>query len=406
MIERNHCRTAPDLSIEICLSFANSDLRHTALPLKEILSMSIPIPMRVLQPFALILLPVALALSGCERGVTQDKNSQAVLTVETVLAQERSMPTVIETSGPLAAWQEVVIGSEISGYRVSEVTVDIGTVVSKGRVLAKLDDTLLRAEVEQRRAALLEAQASLAEAKSNADRSAALMKRGATSTQEADQRSTAAATAAARVASAQAQLSTAEQRLNYATIVAPDFGTISARTVVPGQIAAGGAELFKLIRQNRIEWRAEIPEAQISKIRAGMSAKVRRTDGTFAIGKIRTIAPSLDAATRRGTAYVDLHIENGLRPGMFSSGSIELGAQQTRLLPLAAVTMRDGFAYVFVLGADEKVTQRRVQVGRFFNDTVEILDGVTATDAIVARGAGFLRDGDQVRVAKGQVAKS
>jgi RND family efflux transporter MFP subunit len=347
-----------------------------------------------------------LLLGGCERAATEDKKSQAVLTVETIAAEERSMPTTIETSGPLTAWQEVVIGSEIGGYRVSEVLVDIGTVVSKGRVLAKLDDTLLRGEVDLRRAALQETQAALAEAKANAERSLSLVKRGATSAQEADQRSTAAATAAARVASAQAQLATAEQRLSYATIVAPDYGTISARTVVPGQIATSGAELFRLIRQNRVEWRAEIPEAHISKVRAGMPAKVRRADGTFAMGKIRTIAPALDTATRRGTAYVDLHIENGLRPGMFSSGSIELGEQQTRLLPLAAVTMRDGFAYVFVLGADDKVAQRRVEVGRFFNDTVEILDGVTTTDAIVARGAGFLRDGDQVRVAKGQLAKS
>ncbi|MBC7982821.1 MAG: efflux RND transporter periplasmic adaptor subunit [Candidatus Obscuribacterales bacterium] len=359
------------------------------------------------KPLLCILLTAIFALSGCEPVVaTQDKNSQAVLTVETIAPLERNLPTTIDTSGPLAAWQEVTIGSEVTGYRVSEVMVDIGTVVSKGRILAKLDDTLLRAELDQRRAALQEAQASLAEAKANADRSAALVKRGATSAQEADQKSTAAATATARVASAQAQLTTAEQRLKYATIVAPDFGTISARTVVPGQLAAAGGELFRLIRQNRVEWRAEIPEAQIGKVRAGMTAKVRRTDGSFATGKIRAIAPSLDTATRRGTAYVDLHIENSLRPGMFSSGSIELGTQQTRLLPLAAVTMRDGFAYVFVVGPGDKVTQRRVQVGRFFNDNVEIVDGVSVTDAVVARGAGFLRDGDHVRVTVGQLAKT
>jgi multidrug efflux pump subunit AcrA (membrane-fusion protein) len=91
---------------------------------------------------------------------------------------------------------------------------------------------------------------------------------------------------------------------------------------------------------------------------------------------------------------------------MFASGTIELGHQQTHVLPLAAVTVRDGFSYVFVLGNDNKVTQRQVKVGRFFNDGVEIVDGVAASDSIVAQGAGFLRDGDQVRVTGGQLAKN
>jgi RND family efflux transporter MFP subunit len=273
-------------------------------------------------------------------------------------------------------------------------------------VLAKLDDTLLRAEVDQRAAALAEAKAALDEAKANADRTTALLKRGASSDQEAIQKSTAAATAIARVASAQAQLATAEQRLSYATIVAPDYGVISARTVSVGQLAPAGTDLFKMIRQNRVEWRAEIPEAQIGSVKAGMAVKVKRADGTFATGRIRAVAPSLDSNTRRGIAYADLKLEDGIRPGMFASGTIELGHQQTHVLPLAAVTVRDGFSYVFVLGNNNKVVQRQVKVGRFFSDGIEIVEGIAANDAIIAQGAGFLRDGDQVRVAAGQLAKN
>jgi RND family efflux transporter MFP subunit len=329
-----------------------------------------------------------------------------VLTVETISSVKRDVPTNIDTAGVLAAWQEISIGSEVSGYRISEIFVDVGTAVTKGRVLAKLDETLLRAEVDQRAAALAEAKAALDEAKANADRTTALLKRGASSEQEAIQKSTAAATAIARVASAQAQLATAEQKLSYATIVAPDYGVISSRTVTVGQLAPAGSDLFKMIRQNRVEWRAEIPEAQISQVKVGMAVKVRRADGTFASGKIRAIAPSLDSNTRRGIAYADLKLEDGIRPGMFASGTIELGHQQTNVLPLAAVTVRDGFSYVFVLGNDNKVTQRHVKVGRFFSDGVEIVDGVAASESIVAQGAGFLRDGDQVRVTGGQLAKN
>lgn len=354
--------------------------------------------------FALIAALTASA-TGCGRApATAEKGAPAVLTVEAISVTEREVATTIDTAGVLAPWQEISIGAEVSGYRISEVFVDVGTVVSKGRELAKLDDTLLKAEVDQRAAALAEAQASHAEAKANADRTTALLKRGASSEQEAIQKSTAAATAAARVASAQAQLSTAEQRLKYATIVAPDYGVVSARTANVGQLATSAADLFKIIRQNRIEWRAEIPEAQIASVRAGMVARVRRSDGSFATGRIRTIAPSLDSNTRRGIAYVDLKLEDGIRPGMFTTGNIEVGKQRARILPLAAVTVRDGFSYVFVLDAQQKVAQRRVEVGRFFNDGIEIVGGIEPNDSVVSQGAGFLRDGNQVRVSNGQLA--
>lgn len=353
-----------------------------------------------------VLLAIVAATSACHRARATGDKQAAVLTVETIAAAPRSAATTIDTAGVLAPWQEVSIGPEVSGYRISEILVDVGANVTKGQVLARLDETLLRSEVDQRAAALAEAQASLDEAKANADRTTALLKRGASSEQEAIQRTTAAATAAARVANARAQLDTAEQRLKYATILAPDFGVISARTANVGQLAATGAEFFKLIRQNRIEWRAEIPEAQITGVRAGMTAKVRRADGTEAPGRVRAVAPSLDSATRRGIAYIDLKLESGVRPGMFVTGSIELGKGTANVLPLAAVSVRDGFSYVFVVDKESKVAQRRVQVGRFFKDGVEILEGVSATDAIVAQGAGFLRDGDQVRVTRSELASN
>jgi len=355
---------------------------------------------------ALTVVALAALGSGCGRATSVgDKSEQAVLTVETINLQEREAPTTIDTAGALAAWQEVSIGAEVGGYRMSEVLVDIGTSVRQGQVLARLDDTLLRAELAQRQAALAEAQASLAEAQANAERAITLRQSGLISEQEAVQKRTGAATAEARLASAQAQFDTAQRRLEYATITAPDYGVISARMVSVGQLAPTGSELFKLIRQNRVEWRAEIPEAQIAQVRPGMPVKVRRADGSIATGKVRAVAPALDSNTRRGIAYADLRLDAGIRPGMFATGSIELGKQQARLLPLAAVSVRDGFSYVFVVGSDNKVAQRRVDVGRFFADGVEIIDGVAADESVVAQGAGFLRDGDLVRVSGGQLAE-
>jgi RND family efflux transporter MFP subunit len=319
--------------------------------------------------------------------------------VKTTQAAARDITANIDTSGPLFAWQEVAIGSEVTGYRVQDVLVDVGDSVKKGQTLARLDSTVLQADRDQAAAQVAEAEATVKEAKANADRAAVLLKRGAISAQEADQQITSAATAAARAQNAKAQLVTAQQRLKYGQIIAPDDGVISARSVAPGQIAASATDLFKLIRRHRVEWRAEIPEAQFGKVRKGMLAQVKRADGTIARGRVRALSPNLDPSTHRGIAYVDLTLEPALSPGMYVTGSIALGESKALTLPLDAVMMRDGFSYVFVVGANNVVTQKRITVGRVMADALEVNDGVSETDQIVYSGAGFLHDGDHVAVA-------
>jgi HlyD family secretion protein len=352
---------------------------------------------RTVKPFTVALLSLSLA-TACGRAPVAPVTPPVALTVKTTQAEPRDVSATIDTSGPLFAWQEVSIGSEVTGYRVQDVLVDVGDIVKKGQVLARLDSTVLHADRDQVAAQLAEADASVKEAKANAERAATLLKRGAISAQEADQQITGAATAEARAQYARAQLITAEQRLKYGEIVSPDDGVVSARTVAPGQIAASGTDLFKLIRKNRIEWRAEIPEAQFGKVRKGMLAQVKRSDGSIAEGRVRALSPSLSTDTHRGIAYVDLTLEPALSPGMYVTGSIKLGAAKALTLPLNAISMRDGFSYVFVVGPDDVVKQKRVTIGRIMTDAVEINDGVAETENVVAAGSGFLHDGDRVAV--------
>ncbi len=342
---------------------------------------------------------VLLMTAACSRAPVAPAAAPVALTVKTTQATPRDITATIETSGPLFAWQEVAIGSEVTGYRLREVLVDVGDSVKQGQVLARLDNSVLSADRDQAAAQLAEAEATVKEAQTKATRATNLLKSGVLSTQEAEQLTTGAATAEARLQSAKAQLTTAEQRLKYAVILAPDAGVISARAVTPGQIAASGADLFKLIRNHRIEWRAEIPEAQFGKVRRGMIAQVRRADGSLARGQVRSLSPNLDPNTHRGIAYVDLKLEPALSPGMYVTGSIELGQSKTLTLPLGAVSMRDGFAYVFVIGPGNIVSQRRVTVGRVMKDALEISDGIGATEQVVAAGTGFLHDGDHVAIA-------
>lgn len=325
-------------------------------------------------------------------------NSKTALAVDVVHPNSSEIPEVLETAGGLYAWQEVDIGADVSGYRVSEVLVDVGDQIKKGQVLAKLDEVLLREGVSQAQASLEEAKAMLTQSQSAARRGETLQQTGLISKQDFETLSTNAATAAAKLASAKSQLQSANQKFDYATIRASDDGVISQRTVAPGQIANASTTLFKLIRQSRVEWRAEISANDIGRIHRGMHAAITRADGTKANGVVRTVSPGLDSSLQRGIAYIDLKLEPLVRPGMYVTGSIQLAQAKTLTVPLTAVTVRDGFSYVFTVAQDGAVRQERITVGQLLNDKLAVLSGLTVDDFIVASGSGFLHDGDVVQI--------
>ena len=365
---------------------------------------------------SLPLLTLSLLLSACGQSADTSNASgssssnpggmnagSTALTVDIAHATRSSSPQLLDTAGGLYAWQEVAISTEVSGYRIADVLVDVGDSVAKGQTLARLDDTLLHQAYDQAKAAVAVAQATADQAQSAAKRGSKLRVDGLISQQDAEELNTTAATAAAQLQSAQAALQSAEQRLAYTDIKATDPGVIASRAAAPGQIASSGTTLFTLIRDSRVEWRAEIPANDIGKIKRGMSASILRSDGSQGKGTVRTISPGLDASTQRGTAYVDFKLEPLVRPGMYVTGSIELDSSPVLSVPLSAVTVRDGFSYVFVLQDDSSVRQTRIEVSRLLSDTVEVASGITTDDAIVSSGVGLLRDGDRVQVATATV---
>jgi HlyD family secretion protein len=110
------------------------------------------------------------------------------------------------------------------------------------------------------------------------------------------------------------------------------------------------------------------------------------------------VAPTVDATTRNGLVYVDLPAGTTVRAGMFARGDFELGNSPALTLPQSAVVLRDGFSYVYTVAENNKVSQVKVQAGRRVGDRVEITGGLNAKDRVVAAGAGFLGDGDTVKV--------
>lgn len=321
------------------------------------------------------------------------------LTVLTALPETQIWQARVPASGGVLAWQEAIVGAEVGGLRLVEVLVNVGDSVKKGQVLARFADELSQATLSQQQATAEEARARHAEAAAHLQRAQSIKDSGAMSAQELLQLSTAADTARAQVQSAEARLAAEKLRLNYTRVVAVDDGLISARTATVGAVMQAGAELFRLIRQGKLEWRAELTDAALQKVRVGQKVKVLLAQGEPLIANVVRISPVIDPQTRNGAVYVALPPNPALKAGTFLQGEFELGTSNALTLPQSAVVMRDGFAYVYRVGKDNRVVQLKVATGRRQQDRVEILSGVTADMPVVTSGAGFLNDGDLIRLA-------
>lgn len=327
--------------------------------------------------------------------------ARPALSVSLTRPQLADWPQVLAADGNVVAWQEAVIGAEIDNFRISEVSVQVGQSVRKGQVLARIASDTVASELAEATAAVAELEAMAAEAKGNAARAAELQARGFYSGQLNLQYQTAERTAEARLAAARARQQAAALRLARTSVLAPDDGVISARSATVGSLTQPGQELFRLIRGGRLEWRAELAAAELAQVRAGGEALLSGPDGAPVHGVVRMVAPSVDAKTRNGLVYVDLPQPGALRAGMFATGEFRLGQRPALTLPQSAVLLREGFAYVFRLAGEGRVAQVKVGLGRRVGERVEIVDGLDAQAEVVATGAGFLADGDAVKVVDG-----
>lgn len=329
--------------------------------------------------------------------------SKPALTVSLTQPKSSMLTIKLAANGSVAAWQEASVGAEANGLRVAELHANVGDSVKRGQLLASFAAESVQADVALARAAVAEAQANAAEAAANADRARAVQGSGAISAQQVNQYLTQEQTGKARVESAKAQLDAQLLRLKNTQLLAPDNGIISARNASVGSVVGAGTEMYKLIRQSRLEWRGEVTSTEIGRITPGTAVLVTAPSGAQLKGKVRTLAPTVDAASRNGLVYVDLpgtdkSAAASFKPGMYARGEFDLGSSGALTVPQAAVVVRDGFSYVVRIGADNRAAQAKVQTGRVVGDQIEIQSGVKPEDKLVASGGGFLSDGDLVKV--------
>lgn len=331
-------------------------------------------------------------------------SSKAALTVEWVAPVTSELPITLAANGSVSAWQEAVISAELSGIRLVEIQAQVGDRVKKGQVLALFDRERVASDLENSEAVLAEAEATLQEARDNARRVRQIIDEGALSALQAGQYLTGEKTAEARMRAAKAQVEIQKLRMRHTQVLANDDGIVTGRSAVLGGVTAEGQELFRLIRQQRLEWRAEVTATELPKIRIGTKVNVRVPDVGTLVGVVRMVGPGLDPASRFGIIYVDLPgaSDHGFKSGMYAHGDFALGTASGLTIPRSAITLRDGFSYAFkVVDAKDgfaRVEEIKLELGRSVGESIEVLQGIAPEDRVVRAGGAFLADGDRVRM--------
>jgi HlyD family secretion protein len=357
-------------------------------------------PPRILSQICFLLGATLLAAPPITLAAPPARPAASGQAVTATLPQLAQLTRRLVATGSVFPWQEIIIAPEVGGYQVAAVNVEIGDTVKKGQVLARLSSELLQSQVEISRASVAQANATLANARAALHRGETLSTSGGLSGADLDQLRSNAIAAQAGVSTAQANLDSAELRLRFTRVTAPDDGVITARSANIGQVVQAGTEMLRLLRRNRIEWRAEVPEADLALVRAGQKVDITTAAGVKLGGAVRSVAPTVQSNNRTGIIYVDIDAPAGAdaRPGMFARGEIAVARAEALLVPLGSIVVQDGYSYIFVIRANGTVERRRVQTGGVQGSAIEVTSGLAASDRIVDRGAGFLSDGAPIRI--------
>lgn len=357
---------------------------------------------------AVILVIVVVLISGKvgDGGMAQKRElAQApVLSVVMTRAHASTVPIRIPATGNIAPWQEASVGTEVEGLRLTEVKVNVGDAVRQGQVLALFKSDMMAADLAEAQAAVAQAEAQAMEAEVNARRATGLDRLGAMSAQQVDEYVVAARTARARLDAAKAVERKNRLRLAQARVLAPSDGIITSRTATVGAVMPGGQELFRLIKDGRLEWRADVAMSDIARLAPGQVAQISIHGQPPLQGRLRIVAPAIDTQTHHGLVYVDLPPGSTVRAGTFARGFFEAGQSRALTVPQQSVLLRDGFSYVMRLDSNSKVMMTKVSIGRRVGDRIEITGGLKQSEDIVESGLGFLSEGDPVRVVRKEVA--
>ena len=350
---------------------------------------------------SLLVLSLALvagaSLCACSKPAPA-KSAEAPLTVTTAVVTARPLAGGLTASGNLMSREEAGVASELAGYRVAEVDADEGDWVKQGQPLAKLDDTLLRSQMAQAQANLVQQQVAGQRFQQEADRVKGLDNAGVLSQEQIIERRLQAKSGQAGVQAAKAQLDDLKTRDAKMIIRAPVAGRVLERDARPGDASSLSTTLYRIARDGLVEFDAEVSQADLASIRVGEPVEVDLPSDAKVTGHVRFISPRVDAATGLGHVRVALPVREDLRPGGFARGVFETTAHPVPVVPESAIHFDANGASVMVIDADDRVHRAAIQTGQRAQGYVQLVQGPPVGARVALGGGAFVLDGDKVQV--------
>ncbi|WP_165185000.1 efflux RND transporter periplasmic adaptor subunit [Caulobacter soli] len=352
---------------------------------------SFPMTTRTALAAMILIASVGLTACGDKKDKAQSGKAGAAAaaqarTVSVGSVETRPLGGGVEASGLLVSREEAAVGSELSGYRVARLYADEGDWVRAGQPLAQLDDTLLRAQVDQQAAVTAQSQAEAA-------RVAGLDGQGVLSQEQIETRRY-------QAKAQEAALKELRTRVSRMTITSPVSGRVLQRGVQPGQIAGGGTTpWFTIARDGLVELDAEVNEADLPGIREGQSAQVSLPGGQSISGVVRLVSPRVDSNSRLGKVRVRLPVRPDLRPGGFGRATFGASGAAVTAIPESAIRYEADGLSVMTVDSNNRAHQVAVKIGQKGGGWAQLVQGPPAGTRIVLGGASFVADGDTIRPA-------
>jgi RND family efflux transporter MFP subunit len=392
---------------------------------------------------AFILLSLAFVLSSCKsdypasaRQSRPNENKEA-RQVKTVRVTETPVGETVTANGTLAAYDQTTISVKVPG-RLRTISVDLGSVVRQGQMIAQLEPNDYKLRVQQSEAALAQARARLGlspdgtndnvnpdqtatvrqaravldEARFNRERAAKLVEQGVIAKAEFDSADSVYKVAEGRYQDAieeirnrqallsqrRSELAIARQALADTSVYAPLDGIVQEKRASAGEYLAAGTPVVNVVKMDPLRLRAEVPEREAASIRSGQSVRVTvEGDANVYVGQIKRLSPVIAEQNRMLMVEADVRNDGKLRPGSFARAEIVTNdAKMTVTVPTNAIVTFAGIEKVIMV-QNGKAVEKPITTGRRSNDWTEIVAGVNVGDQVIV-DPGNLQSGQAVQV--------
>lgn len=337
------------------------------------------------------------ALAALSIFTTHVRAADPVITVTTARVAEKRTTATTHGTGLVAPWKEVAVTAGVQGVVIKKIAVEAGDIIEAGDEIATFDSRTLKAAIERAKSAVAAADATLAGAEAALSRGKALYAASALSVEKMEALETA-------VVQAHSARNQAVSSMGDMVIAAEDGKLVSPVNGIVLMVASnagatsGTSPLVTIAQEGRLEVTADIPEKRLSSIFAGQRADITGLDGKRRTGTVRTVAPVVNPQTHMGSVTVTLDDADGMKPGMFARVAIEADAGVSTVVPAAAVTYRANSPKVFAMTPEGRVKAISVRPLATKEGETSIVGDIRDGDAVVVDGAGFVEDGDLVKI--------